>query len=151
MTILVVALYSNTTSKNAKHTAIIGSFTIGAISNLGMQLFKHRVTYSWSDVAFPDKAIWLLWPMSFLTSMSSPLVSHSDVQALSWVPLIISTAIKSHQIHERDKALCEDDHPHLFYLVAYYFYLHIMAASTVVNYYSITGEQNLNFWGFFLG
>jgi len=83
MTILVVALYSKTTGKNAKHAAITDSSTIGAISDLGMQLFEHHVTYSRSDVAFPDKAIWLLWPMSFLTSMSSPRVSHSDVQALS--------------------------------------------------------------------
>ena len=91
MTILVVALYSKTTSKNAKHAAITDSSTIGTISNLGVQLFEHHVTYSRSDVTFPDKAIWLLQPMSFLTSMSSPCVSHSDVQALSWVPLIIKS------------------------------------------------------------
>jgi len=92
MTIIVVALYSKTTSKNVKHTAITDSSTIGR-----------------------------------------------------------GTAIKSHQIHKCDEALCKDDHPHLFNLVAYYFDLHIMAASMVMNYYSIMGEQNLNFWGFSLG
>ena len=41
-TLLVVALYSKTTGKNAKHAAITDSSTIGAISDLGMQLFEHH-------------------------------------------------------------------------------------------------------------
>ena len=89
MTILVVALYSKTIGKNVKHTAITDSSTIGAMLNLGVQLFEHHVIYSQSDITFPDKAIWLLQPVSYLMSMSSPCVSHSDVQALSWVLLII--------------------------------------------------------------
>jgi hypothetical protein len=73
---LVIALYSKTAGKNAKHGAVTDSSTIAAVSNIGVQLFEHMYGLEFRVIpeatsTFLTKQFALLWPISFLTLMTS--------------------------------------------------------------------------------
>ena len=73
---LVIALYSKTAGKNAKHGAVTDSSTIAAVSNIGVQLFEHMYGLEFRVIpeatsTFLTKQFALLRPISFLTLMTS--------------------------------------------------------------------------------
>jgi hypothetical protein len=69
-------LYSKTAGKNTKHGVIMDSSTIAAVSNIGVQLFKHMYGLEFCVIpeatsTFLMKQFALLRPISFLTLMTS--------------------------------------------------------------------------------